>query len=87
MPTKNELESLESLLRKLPEEDQAEAFRILYGNMPEAMAIPDEAKALGEQHDFDVAAYRFAAAAEQGVDLRTAQAAGFDGVGELAKLP
>ncbi|MEZ4445021.1 MAG: nitrilase-related carbon-nitrogen hydrolase [Polyangiaceae bacterium] len=65
MPTKNELESLESLLRKLPEEDQAEAFRILYGNMPEAMAIPDEAKALGEQHDFDVAAYRFAAAAEQ----------------------
>ena len=29
MAEKTELESLESLLRKLPKEDQAEAFRIL----------------------------------------------------------
>ena len=39
MATREEIESLEGLLRKLPQEDQAEAFRILYGNMPEAMSI------------------------------------------------
>ncbi len=65
MATKTELESLESLLRKLPEEDQAEAFRILYGNMPEELAIHPAAAALAEQYDFDVAAYRFASTPEQ----------------------
>ena len=30
MPTKNELESLESLLRKLPEEDQAPCGGIIF---------------------------------------------------------
>jgi beta-ureidopropionase len=65
MATQNEIESLEGLLRKLPEEDQAEAFRILYGNMPEAMPIHPAATALAEQFDFDVAAYRFSAAREQ----------------------
>jgi beta-ureidopropionase len=65
MATQNEIESLEGLLRKLPAEDQAEAFRILYGNMPESIAIHPAARALAEQHDFDVAAYRFSAAREQ----------------------
>lgn len=65
MATKTELESLESLLRKLPENDQAEAFRILYGNLPEALPIPPAAAALAEQHDFDVAAYRFPSTPEQ----------------------
>lgn len=65
MATKTELESLESLLRKLPEEDQAEAFRILYGNMPQALPIAPEAQALADNNDFDVAAYRFASTAEQ----------------------
>ena len=65
MATKNELESLESLLRKLPEEDQAEAFRILYGNMPRPLPIAPAAAALAEQFDFDVAAYQFDSAGEQ----------------------
>lgn len=65
MATKEELESLESLLHKLPEEDQEEAFRILYGNMPEAIPITDAAASLAEEHDFDVDAYRFEAAREQ----------------------
>ena len=65
MATKTEIESLESLLRKLPEEDQAEAFRILYGNMPEELTVPEAAAALAREHDFDVAGYRFEAAPEQ----------------------
>ena len=63
--SKDELHSLESLLRKLPEEDQAEAFRILYGNMPEEMEIPAEATKLAQDHDFDVAMYKFNASPEQ----------------------
>lgn len=65
MANKTELESLESLLRKLPEEDQAEAFRILYGNLPAELPITDAADALAQKYDFDVAAYRFSAAPEQ----------------------
>ena len=65
MATKTELTSLEHLLRKLPEEDQAEAFRILYGNMPEELPIPAAATALAEDNDFDVALYRFASTPEQ----------------------
>lgn len=65
MATKSEIDSLESLLRKLPEEDQAEAFRILYGNMPQPMPIPPTAAALAGEHDFDVAAYRFSVTSEQ----------------------
>ncbi len=65
MTNPKELESLESLLRKLPEEDQKEAFRILYGNMPEELPVPEEARSLAEAHDFDVAGYRFQSTAEQ----------------------
>ena len=65
MATQNEIESLESLLRKLPEEDQAEAFRILYGNHPEATPIHPGVHALAEEYNFDVASYRFSAAPEQ----------------------
>ena len=65
MATKEELESLESLLRKLPEEDQEEAFRILYGNMPEELEVPEAARKLAEKHDFEVAGYKFTAAPEQ----------------------
>lgn len=65
MATPKELESLESLLRKLPEEDQKEAFRILYGNMPEELPIAPEAKRLADEHDFDVAGYQFSSTPEQ----------------------
>ncbi len=65
MTAKKEIESLESLLRKLPEEDQAEAFRILYGNLPEEIPLTDAAAHLAQTLDFDVAAYRFNTAGEQ----------------------
>lgn len=65
MSTPNEIESLERLLKKLPEEDQAEAFRILYGNLPEAIPLTEAAASLAEEYDFDVAAYAFACAPEQ----------------------
>lgn len=60
-----EIDSLESLLHKLPEADQKEAFRILYGDLPEALVIPESVSRAAEKHDFEVAAYRFAAAKEQ----------------------
>lgn len=65
MTTSHEIDSLESLLRKLPAEDQAEAFRILYGKLPEELPIAPNARALATQHDFDVAAWRFASTPEQ----------------------
>ncbi len=65
MANKTELESLEGLLRKLPEEDQAEAFRILYGNLPQELPLTPAAATLAEQHDFDVAGYRFQSTPEQ----------------------
>ncbi|TNF38107.1 MAG: hypothetical protein EP329_01430 [Deltaproteobacteria bacterium] len=65
MSDKTELESLESLLKKLPPEDQAEAFRILYGNLPKELPIAPAAAALAKEHDFDVAAYRFPSTPEQ----------------------
>ena len=60
-----EIHSLESLLRKLPEADQREAWRILYGDLPEPLAIPAETQRYAEERNFDVAAYRFHAAPEQ----------------------
>lgn len=60
-----EIRSLESLLHKLPEADQREAFRILYGDLPDTIAIPDSVAQYAEKHDFEVAAYRFRAATEQ----------------------
>lgn len=65
MASRDEIESLEGLLRKLPEEDQAEAFRILYGNVPEELPVTDAAEALAREFDFDVAGYRFPSAPEQ----------------------
>ena len=58
MAQREELESLEGLLRKLPKEDQAEAFRILYGNHPEEVPIHPAVTSLAEERDFEVAAYR-----------------------------
>ena len=60
-----ELESLEGLLRKLPEADQKEAFRILYGDLPDTIPLPKEVQAYADQHDFEVAGYTFPAAPEQ----------------------
>lgn len=60
-----EIESLEGLLAKLPPEDQKEAFRILYGNLPESITIPEEVQQLADHKLFDVAAYKFTAAKEQ----------------------
>jgi beta-ureidopropionase len=60
-----EVESLESILRKLPAEDQAEAFRILYGDLPAPLAIPADVTEAASQHGYEVQAYKFAAAREQ----------------------
>lgn len=60
-----ETHSLERILSKLPAEDQAEAFRILYGDMPQTLPITEAAQKLADAHDFDVAAYKFEAAPEQ----------------------
>ena len=64
VPTR-ELDSLESLLRKLPEADQREAFRILYGDLPETLPIAEDIQAYADEHDFEVAAYKIHAAKEQ----------------------
>ena len=60
-----ELDSLEGLLRKLPEQDQREAFRILYGDLPDTIAIDPELQAYADKHDFELAAYKIHAALEQ----------------------
>lgn len=63
--TAQEIESLEGLLRKLPEADQQEAFRILYGDHPDPISIPKDVAAYASEHDFEVAGYTFPAAPEQ----------------------
>ena len=60
-----EIHSLERLLAKLPAEDQAEARRILYGDLPEPLTVPQATQAYADDHNFDVEAHRFHAAAEQ----------------------
>ncbi len=65
MASQQEIESLEGLLKKLPAEDQAEAFRILYGNHPDEVSVHPAVQALAEENDFEVAAYRFGSASEQ----------------------
>jgi beta-ureidopropionase len=60
-----EIESLEGLLRKLPEADQKEAFRILYGDHPEPISLPKDVIGYADEHDFEVAGYTFPAAPEQ----------------------
>lgn len=60
-----EIHSLERILDKLPEEDRKEAFRILYGDVPDKLPIPSAAAALAKKHDFDIQAYKFEAAKEQ----------------------
>lgn len=64
-PATKEIESLEAILRKLPAEDQKEAFRILYGDMPEVIPTPAEVQSYADTHDFEVAAHKFPAAPEQ----------------------
>lgn len=60
-----ETKSLEAILDKLPEEDRREAYRILYGDLPEKLPIPDEVVRTAEANDYEVAAWRFVAAREQ----------------------
>ena len=60
-----EIESLEGLLAKLPEADQKEAMRILYGDVPQSIVIPEEVQKVADHKDFDIAAYKFTAAKEQ----------------------
>ena len=50
---------------KLPEADQKEAMRILYGDVPENIVIPDEVDKVAQHKDFDIAAYKFTTAKEQ----------------------
>jgi beta-ureidopropionase len=60
-----ETHSLESILDKLPEADRREAYRILYGDLPEVLPVPEDVARLAQDGQFDVAAYRFFAAQEQ----------------------
>jgi len=64
-PVEDEIHSLESLLRKLPEADQKEAWRILYGDMPEPLPIPTATQKYADERNFDVVAHKFHAAPEQ----------------------
>jgi len=61
----SEIDSLERILSQLPEEDRKEAMRILYGDLPESMVIPEDVQKTADLHNFDVAAYKFVAATEQ----------------------
>ena len=61
----HEVDSLERILSQLPEADRKEAMRILYGNLPETIAIPQDLQNLADAKDFEIAAYRFVAAKEQ----------------------
>ncbi|MCB9686517.1 MAG: hypothetical protein H6738_08555 [Alphaproteobacteria bacterium] len=60
-----ETKSLEAILDKLSEEDRREAYRILYGDLPETLTIPEEVVRTAAANDYDVAAWRFVAAREQ----------------------
>ncbi len=60
-----EIHSLERLLAKLPEADQKEAMRILYGDLPDPLPIPADVQAFADERNFDVAAHKFHAAPEQ----------------------
>ncbi len=60
-----ETPSLERILNQLPEADRAEAYRILYGDLPDSLPIPAEVQAYADAHAFDVALYKFHAAGEQ----------------------
>ncbi|MCB9692372.1 MAG: acyltransferase [Alphaproteobacteria bacterium] len=60
-----EIEGLEPLLRKLPADQAGEAFRILYGTLPEVLKVPDATAKKAADADFDIAAYRFPHTAEQ----------------------
>jgi beta-ureidopropionase len=62
---KDETKSLEAILEKLPEADQKEAFRILYGDLPQVLPIPDDVLNTAAARDFEVASYKFHAAPEQ----------------------
>lgn len=61
----DETPSLEGILDKLPAADRREAYRILYGDLPEVLPIPDAVRNTAEARDFDVKAYKFHAAKEQ----------------------
>jgi len=65
MAKNKEVHSLESLLNKLPKEDQPEAYRILYGTLPQELAIPEATRKRAAKQAFDVAAYQFPSIPEQ----------------------
>lgn len=62
---RTEVDSLERILDQLPAADRAEAYRILYGDLPAPLTIPAGALAYAQEQDFELKAYRFQAAAEQ----------------------
>ncbi|XP_022662931.1 beta-ureidopropionase-like [Varroa jacobsoni] len=65
MSERPQMMSLESILRDhLPEDKLHEVERILYGKKPGELTIPESAKSLAEQNDFEIAAYSMHAANE-----------------------
>jgi beta-ureidopropionase len=65
MANKREIHSIESLIRKLPKDDQPEAWRILYGDVPPPMDVPESVKRSAKKNNFDVEGYTFPSTAEQ----------------------
>jgi beta-ureidopropionase len=69
MSDKKELHSVESALAHIPEPQQTEVKKILYGinngQLVAPMPVAEKAKALAGEHNFEVAAYQFSAAKEQ----------------------
>jgi len=66
-----ETHSLEEILNKLPEEDQKEARRILFGNALRELELGGRVEALASQHGFVVQGYKIPAQREE---LRVARA-------------
>jgi hypothetical protein len=60
---------IESALAHIPEPQQTEVKKILYGinngQLVAPMPVAEKAKALAGEHNFEVAAYQFSAAKEQ----------------------
>ncbi|OQR75728.1 hypothetical protein BIW11_08235, partial [Tropilaelaps mercedesae] len=65
MSERPQMESLESILRDhLPEDKLHEVERILFGRKAGYLAIPESAKSLAAQNDFELAAFSINAANE-----------------------
>ena len=75
--SETETESLESILKQLPEKDQKEVMRILYGDLPDTLVIPEDIQKTADAKNFEIKAFKSNAAAEQRRKPRTVRVASF----------